>query len=208
MLPASKAPFPWLIVFFRKIESGFIWERGGVGKKASTDEPTRKPVGTKGWVGYALLKHALPAEHLTIECRMVEQKKEPPSTRRTAVDGGKGHRTGMAPCPGDNLAQAECFLSIRKTTIFKVNWLVQRGESRLWITSLNSHLIIILFGTIYGFLSKISFLQIIPDLSSRPTSLLASFSMLHAPCQLSSRWAGFFPCPSPCAVLSNTHISV
>ena len=51
MLPASKAPFPWLIVFFRKIESGFIWERGGVGKKAPTDEPTRKPVGAKGWVG-------------------------------------------------------------------------------------------------------------------------------------------------------------
>ena len=29
MLPASKAPFPWLIVFFGEIESGFIWERGG-----------------------------------------------------------------------------------------------------------------------------------------------------------------------------------
>ena len=41
-----------------------------------------------------------------------------------------------------------------------------------------------------------------------PTSRLASFSMPPAPCQLSSRWACFFPCPRPCAVLSNTHISV
>ena len=43
MLPASKAPFPWLIVFFRKIESGFIWERGGVKKKTPTNHP--HPVG-------------------------------------------------------------------------------------------------------------------------------------------------------------------
>jgi len=33
MLPASKAPFPWLIVFFRKIESGFIWEAWWGGKR-------------------------------------------------------------------------------------------------------------------------------------------------------------------------------
>jgi hypothetical protein len=46
-------------------------------KKTPTDEPTRKPVRAKGWVGYALLKHALPTEHLTIECRMVEQEKTP-----------------------------------------------------------------------------------------------------------------------------------
>jgi hypothetical protein len=31
------------------------------------------------WVGYAIPKHALPTKHLTMECRMVKQKK-PPST--------------------------------------------------------------------------------------------------------------------------------
>jgi len=36
---------------------------------------------------------------------MVEQKKEPPSTRRTAADGGVGHRTEKAPCPRGNLPQ-------------------------------------------------------------------------------------------------------
>jgi hypothetical protein len=48
-------------------------------KGTPTDEPTRKPVRVKGWVGYALLKHALPTEHLTIESRMNEQKKRTPT---------------------------------------------------------------------------------------------------------------------------------
>jgi hypothetical protein len=35
----------------------------------------------------------------------------------------------MAPCPGGNLAQAECFLSIRKTTIFELmGWLKEIGS--------------------------------------------------------------------------------
>jgi Cft2 family RNA processing exonuclease len=41
----------------------------------------------KEWIGYAQLKHTLPAEHLTIECGMVEQKKEYP--HRPYADGGK-----------------------------------------------------------------------------------------------------------------------
>ena len=41
--------------------------------------------GKLGWVGYVHHKHTLPAEHLTIECRMVEQKK-PPSTGAPAID--------------------------------------------------------------------------------------------------------------------------
>ena len=31
----------------------------------------------KKWIGYGLPQHTLPAGHLTIECRMVEQKKTP-----------------------------------------------------------------------------------------------------------------------------------
>jgi hypothetical protein len=35
----------------------------------------------------------------------------------------------MAPCPGGNLAQAGCFLSIRKTTIFELmGWLKEIGS--------------------------------------------------------------------------------
>jgi len=34
-------------------------------------------VRAKGWVGYVLPQHALPAKHLTIESRMNEQKKAP-----------------------------------------------------------------------------------------------------------------------------------
>jgi len=46
MLPASKAPFPWLIVFFGKIESGFIWERGGVEEKTPIDS---MPMEAEAW---------------------------------------------------------------------------------------------------------------------------------------------------------------
>ena len=43
----------------------------------------------KGWIGCVHLKHALPAEHLTIECRMNEQKKEPPLTHSQKASGGR-----------------------------------------------------------------------------------------------------------------------
>jgi hypothetical protein len=48
-------------------------------RKAPTDYPPRKPVRAKKkeWIGYVHHKHTLPAEHLTIECRMNEQKKAP-----------------------------------------------------------------------------------------------------------------------------------
>jgi len=49
MLPASKAPFPWLIVFFGKIESGFIWDRGGVEQKKNPHRPgAQQPMGAWG----------------------------------------------------------------------------------------------------------------------------------------------------------------
>jgi len=35
------------------------------------------------------------------------KKEEPPSTRRTAADGGVGHRTGMAPCPRGSIPQVK-----------------------------------------------------------------------------------------------------
>jgi len=60
-------------------------------------------------------------------------REKPPSTRRTAADGGVGHRTEKALCPGGKLAQAEWFLSIRKTTIFElIGWLKRESaECRL-----------------------------------------------------------------------------
>ena len=63
-------------------------------KGTPTDEPTRKPVRAKRWVWvrYVLPQDALPAKHLTIECRMVEQKK-PPATGALRC-WGSGHRTG------------------------------------------------------------------------------------------------------------------
>jgi hypothetical protein len=42
----------------------------------------------KKWIGYGLPQHTLPAGHLTIECRMVEQKK-PPATGALLAAGGK-----------------------------------------------------------------------------------------------------------------------
>lgn len=44
---------------------------------------------------------------------MVEQKKEPPSTRRTAVDGGKGHRVGWR-LPNENLTTEDVVTEIEK----------------------------------------------------------------------------------------------
>ena len=79
----------------------------------------------------------------------------------------------------------------------------QRLEFNLARTSLNLHLTIILFGTIYGFLSKISFLQIIPDLPSR--------FFLHAPCPMPTvfKVGLFFPLPpSLCCVIQYTHFSL
>ena len=61
-------------------------------KKAPTDEPTRKPVRAKRWVWvrYVLPQNTLPTQHLTIECRMNEQKKTPTDTSLTEADGGVG----------------------------------------------------------------------------------------------------------------------
>ena len=42
------------------------------------------------------------------ESRMAaDARKKPPSTRRTAADGGMGHRTEKAPCPRGNIAQVK-----------------------------------------------------------------------------------------------------
>jgi hypothetical protein len=60
MLPASKTPFPWLIVFFRKIESGFIWERGGVEEKTPTD-----PMPMGAWQKKEILKRVSHHAHFT-----------------------------------------------------------------------------------------------------------------------------------------------
>jgi hypothetical protein len=75
-------------------------------KKAPTDHPPRKPVRAKKkeWIGYVHHKHTLPAEHLTIECRMVEQKK-PPATSGMWLLGVsllKGHQVARL-MPGQHL---------------------------------------------------------------------------------------------------------
>jgi hypothetical protein len=43
-------------------------------------------------------------------------KKVPPSTRRTAADGGVGHRTEKALCPRDRLAQVKLGMEQKKET--------------------------------------------------------------------------------------------
>ena len=93
-----------------------VGSMGGVEKKPPlTRPPTRASEGYhNAQVGHAHHKHALPTKHLTIECRMVEQKK-PPSTRRTAADGGKGHRTEKAPCQRGSLAQVKLKVEEKET---------------------------------------------------------------------------------------------
>jgi hypothetical protein len=60
-------------------------------KKALTDQPATKVSEGKKMcgLGYVRLKHTLPAAHLTIECKMVEQKKKAPTDWRTLANGSK-----------------------------------------------------------------------------------------------------------------------
>ena len=46
MLPASKAPLQWVIVFFWKIESGFIKDRGGCETVLLREADSRIQVGS------------------------------------------------------------------------------------------------------------------------------------------------------------------
>jgi hypothetical protein len=76
----------------------------------------RRPVRAKRWVwvGCVCHKHALPTQYLTIECRMVEQKKVTPVTARLWLLGS-GPRQGTPPCPRGNLAQVKWSMEEKRT---------------------------------------------------------------------------------------------
>ena len=49
-----KSSIPWIIVFFRKIESGFIWERGGVEEKTPISQSPKTDRGYRNSTEWTL----------------------------------------------------------------------------------------------------------------------------------------------------------
>ena len=101
-------------------------------KKAPTDKGGQSQWGRYGKIATRQKEVILPASSVPQMKLKMEEIRTPQQLAHLAT-GGAGHRTGMAPCPGGKLAQTECFLSIRKTTILRLTgWLkTESAECRL-----------------------------------------------------------------------------